>query len=327
MAVIMKTIAHSNDPRPTLQTSFWPALALFFLAAGLTTGPAQTVARIVFQAPVTVTTSPKRTTSYNQIFSMNPDGSGVVQLTGTSTNSTGPRWSPGQAHISFWRANTLWIMQAQGEANGGLSFPAAPAHSGGADWSPDGSRLVFQGTDDGLYVVSVNAAAGTAGAPTLFRPGSWFNPSWSPDGTKIAVNGNYDGNSPNVIKVFDASTAAELASFGLSDPLAPNFSPQWSPDSAHIAYSGSIAVTTRNRNGTTSTNYYNEIFLANADGTGITQLTHLNSFCVFPTWSPDGTTLAFRGDIGGTPSIYSMPLGSGTLTLLHSPGNNLDWNP
>ena len=286
------------------------------------------VARIVFQAPVAVTTSPpRRTTTHNEIFSMNPDGSAVVQLTTIPTNTIDPRWSPGQAYISFWRSSTLWIMQAQGEVNGGTSFPVAAAHAGGADWSPAGSALVFQGTNDGLYLVSVNPAASTAGTPTLFRSGSWFNPSWSPDGTKIAVNGNYDGNSPNLIKVFDASSGAELASFGLNNLLAPNFAPQWSPDSTHVAYSGSVAVTTKNRNGTTSTNYYNEILLANADGTGITQLTHLNNFCDFPTWSPDGATLAFRSDISGTSSIYTMPLGSSTLTLLHSPGNNLDWNP
>src|ERR1017187_2954838 len=135
------------------------------MAAGPTTAPAQTVARIVFEAPVTVQTSKCSSTTYDQILSMNPDGSGVVQLTRTSATSQRPKWSPGQSYISFCRAGQLWIMQAQGEANGGRSFAVAPSDGGGADWSPDGSTLVFQGTDGGLHLVGVNPGAGTAGAP------------------------------------------------------------------------------------------------------------------------------------------------------------------
>lgn len=316
----MKTIAHPNTPRPTLHTSFWQVLALFFLAAGLTTGPAQTVARIVFQAPVTVTTStPKRTTSYNQIFSMEPDGSGVVQLTGTSTNSSGPRWSPGQAYISFWRAGLLWIMQAQGEVNGGQSFAVARAKWGGTDWSPDGSTVVFQGTDESLHLVPVNASAATAGTPVLLHSGYWYNASWSPDGTKIAANGSESG-TVDVIAVFDAATGATLASFGAA--ADSNFTPEWSPDSTRITFSGPVTVATKR-----STTTYQEIFLANADGSAITRLTHLNSNSYFPTWSADGTTLVLRSDVSGTASIYKMLLGSTTLTVVHSPGNSPDWNP
>jgi Tol biopolymer transport system component len=322
---------HSRILSRSLVNSGLGRFTLVLMSLGSTHHAGAQTARIVFQAPVTFNKpAPKPATyRYQEIFSMNPDGSGVVQLTSTATNSTGPRWSPGQAYIAFCRSSAVWVMEAQGELNGGRSFPVATASWGGTDWSPDGSMLVFQGTNEGLYLVPVNASAGTAGTPVLFHAGSWFNPNWSPDGTKIAANGSDDG-SANYIVVFDAATGAELAIFSAPSPnvaLYPNFSPQWSPDGTHIAFAGPATTTTTSRSGKTTTTSYQEIFLANPDGTDITRLTHLNSSSFSPTWSPDGSTLAFRCDITGTASIYTMPLSSSTITLVQSPGLNLDWNP
>ena len=293
-----------------LLTSFTPAGQL----------RAQSAARIVFEAPVTVQTSKRGSTTYTQIFSMNSDGSAVVQLTSTSTNSFRPKWSPGQAYICFCRGGQLWIMQTSGEANGGQSFAVGASGGGGADWSPDGSTLVFQGTDGGLYLLAVNPSAATAGTPVRLHAGSWFNPNWSPDGTKIAANGSDDGSS-NIIAIFDAATGAELATYvGSSNPtLYPCFAPQFSPDGALVAFSAPAFVTTRK--GITN---YQEIFLATPDLSSVTQATHLNSFSNFPTWSPDGSLLAFNS---GNNSIYTMPLGSGIVALVHSPGSQVDWNP
>jgi Tol biopolymer transport system component len=295
------------------------------MVAGPTTAPAQTVARIVFEAPVTVQTSKHSSTTYGQILSMNPDGSGVVQLTRTSATSQRPKWSPGQAYIAFCRAGHLWVMPAQGEANGGQSFAVAPTGGGGADWSTDGSTLVFQGTDGGLHLVGVNPGAGTAGMPVLLRSGYWYNPSWSPDGTKIAANGSDDGNS-DIIAVFNAATGAELATYaGSSNPsLYPCFAPQWNPEGSYLAFSGPVFVTTISKRGVKTTTFSSqEILLATPDLSVVTRLTHLDSFSNFPTWSPDGSTLAFNSGN----SICTMPLGSSTVTLLHTPGTQPDWNP
>jgi TolB protein len=292
---------------------------------------AQTVSRIVFQAPVTVNSK----TTYSQIFAMNPDGSGVVQLTSANANSYAPSWSPGQQYIAFGRIaagapvnqGSLYVMQAKGEAHGGRTFAVAPANScGGSDWSPDGTKLVYEGTSGNLYIVSVDVVKGKAGTPVLFRSGKYSNPSWSPDGTKIAFWGSDNGNLPFFIKVCDVATGAEI-SFGVFDPVATIYSnetPQWSPDGSLIAFAGPVTVTET----TTSTTTAEEIFIANADGTGTPQqVTYLNSFTIFPTWSPDGTTIAFRSDFSGTASVYSMVLGSNEAKLLHPLANAPDWNP
>src|SRR5579871_2901050 len=80
---------------------------LLMLLSALTqyTAAAQT-ARIVFQAPVTFNKPPPKpaTYTYQEIFSINPDGSGLAQLTTVAATAVGPRWSPGQAYISFCRS-------------------------------------------------------------------------------------------------------------------------------------------------------------------------------------------------------------------------------
>jgi Tol biopolymer transport system component len=58
-----------------------------------TNGALAQTARIAFTAPASIQTSvkPAKYATYNQIFSMNPDGSGVVQLTSAAANSQGPK--------------------------------------------------------------------------------------------------------------------------------------------------------------------------------------------------------------------------------------------
>ena len=61
---------------------------------GLTNGAnAQTVSRIAFTAQVStqISVKPAKYANYNQIFAMNPDGSGVVQLTSATANLVGPK--------------------------------------------------------------------------------------------------------------------------------------------------------------------------------------------------------------------------------------------
>ncbi|MCH8346287.1 MAG: PD40 domain-containing protein, partial [Chloroflexi bacterium] len=89
--------------------------------------------------------------------------------------------------------------------------------------------------------------------------------------------------------------------------------PAWSPDGSKIAFSSD-----RDRN--------NEIYVINADGTGLKNLTNSPDSDTRPVWSPDGSKIAFVG--GGIYVVNADGTGLTNLTT-YSPGANGSpvWSP
>lgn len=54
-----------------------------------------------------------------------------------------------------------------------------------------------------------------------------------------------------------------------------------------------------------------EIYVGNADGSGLRRLTNSGAIDVSPTWSPDGSKIAFVSDRHGSPQIFVMGAGGG----------------
>ena len=66
----------------------------------------------------------------------------------------------------------------------------------------------------------------------------------------------------------------------------------------------------------------NEIYVMNADGTGLTRLTNDPASDLYPAWSPDGTRLAFTSTRDGHNNIYVMNAdGTGVTQLTTSTGS------
>jgi TolB protein len=66
-----------------------------------------------------------------------------------------------------------------------------------------------------------------------------------------------------------------------------------------------------------------EIYLADADGANVTQLTRDNNISVAPCLSPDGKSLAYTGYKSGYADVYEITLGTGTRNrIIKFPGTN-----
>jgi Tol biopolymer transport system component len=97
-------------------------------------------------------------------------------------------------------------------------------------------------------------------------------------------------------------SAAGTAPVRLNNNTASETSPAWSPDGTKLVFSSLREISPTFPDGG---NY--DIYVMNADGTSLVRLTNFPGNELQPTWSPDGSKIAFVADgDGGLSQIYSM---------------------
>ena len=90
----------------------------------------------------------------------------------------------------------------------------------------------------------------------------------------------------------------------------------WSPDATRLAYSGGLAGW--------NDNAYDDVFVINADGSGLRRLTRTSEDDWVPTWSPDGETIAFDRNDDGYNWIYAADANGAAVRRLTP---NFHWHP
>jgi dipeptidyl aminopeptidase/acylaminoacyl peptidase len=98
-----------------------------------------------------------------------------------------------------------------------------------------------------------------------------------------------------------------------------------SPDGKKVAFTVTESVMTADRS-----EYVTQIHIANADGSGSTQLTFADKSSGDPQWSPDGQYLGFASRRSGKNNLYLIRLGGGEaeqLTDVKSAVVNFAWSP
>jgi Tol biopolymer transport system component len=165
----------------------------------------------------------------------------------------------------------------------------------GSDWSPDGTKIVYDHEAASGYEIVVADADGSN--PTTIAAGE--DPSWSPDGTRIAYVGEdrriwiVDSDGSDAHPVTDGPAASgETVSF----ESGYDWNPSWSPDGRSIAYARVVAerlVPLPNGVERTSATL-EELRVWTEDGTDVA-LTDDYVYLGDVDWSPDGSTLVFTG--------------------------------
>ena len=206
---------------------------------------------------------------------------GEVRVVSPHTRRSGQIWKPGRD-----------LINAMGQ--------------GGADWAPDGKRLVLE-TNRGL------AAVTHAGNVTwLTHTGRDSHPRWSPDGQVVAFvrhphcYGEFECKAPSNVYLVtrDGSSRRRLTEHSKTASVI------WSPDG------GSILITEESPDGLSE----GKINVVGADGR---HLRRLASNASALAWSPDGTKILYshsRGlwlmDADGGRPTRLLPIGHGRGLVL-----------
>ena len=164
--------------------------------------------------------------------------------------------------------------------------------------------------------------------PQRLTDNEWIDhfPTWSPDGTRIAfiAEAREQWGCSGVKQLYameaDGSDVQMLTPTHLNIALA---APQWSPNGRRLAFivneDGGVGdCLVRNQ----------ALYTVMADGSGLTHTSKRSRLGIVlmtdfvppatPSWSPDGNRIAFVGDEGGGPGLYTVRFDGTGLVRLRS---------
>ena len=179
--------------------------------------------------------------------------------------------------ILFDDFEDLFAMDVDGSNVITLAGDPAGSEFDGA-WSPDGEWVVYRDSTRGINEddeIAVVRADGSERRVITNDPANDWGPDWSPDGSTIAFNSDRDGGRLRGYQ--GAPDGTNVRPMGIDAWVEY---PSFSPDGTKIAFMGHEG-----------SDY--EIYVADIATRAVEQLTDSPGPDGWPSWSPDGSTIAY----------------------------------
>jgi TolB protein len=191
-------------------------------------------------------------------------------------------------------------------AGGALAAACSAGGPSGIAQTSSGGLIAFTLRDSAGRLQIFTASPDGSQQRQLTADGDNGRPAWSPDGRKLAFSSS---RATGANRGMGASVAIMNADGSHQLVLAAGDAPDWSRDGESIAFS---------RGG--------QIWVMRADGADLRQVTQSSAFKAGPSWSNDGTRMAFirmldpQSPNGPRPTIGIVNADGSTERILTPPG-------
>lgn len=259
-----------------------------------------------------------RTSGVDEVYVLNPDGTGEINLSNHAAQDNYSAWSPDGTKLAFVSTRDgneeIYLVNADGTGLRRLTNHAAADNQ--PAWSPDGTKIAFTSARTGAGDIYLMTITGT-GVPTPTRrttnTAGDSNPMWSPNGLYITYEGSVSTNPE--IYIIGATSGSPIR---LTNRNGIDGAPFWSPDGSKIAFRSAYNSAT------------DQIWIVNTTSPyTLTKLTTLGTN-FFISWSADGAKILFQSDRSGNVDIFTMDAnGANQTNLTNSAANEAYaiWSP
>ncbi|MDB4905281.1 MAG: hypothetical protein JWO05_65 [Gemmatimonadetes bacterium] len=232
-------------------------------------------------------------TGGSALWSVRPDGSDPIRLSPTGLGGDiFSAVSPSGSRIAFANGTSLWTMNSDGSDRRVVT--TAAARVGFPEWSRDERTLYFYSTVE-QKVWKLHLASGALALLDTMTLDEQ-SPSLSPDETRLAFSSQKaSGPGSGLVELHLMRVdGTELRRISVSAPGVSmgDDGAAWSPDGSKLLFARTVGGEPSN------------IWVMNADGSGLRMLIPGTEDDMDPTWSPDGHWIAFARFVGGRRDIF-----------------------
>lgn len=212
------------------------------------------------------------------VYSSKPDGTDVQLMSATGWRAT---WSPDSQKVAYHLVKLdspfrVAVMDRDGSNETVLSVEDNP---GNMTWTPDSDKVVYEGWNgDGGVIFQIDLKTHQKSRLLPNSQESDKSPAFSPDGQSVLFERFYSEGRKTEIRHLDLATGVDRV---FANPHRSNHDAAWSPDGSQVVFSSN----TEEDN--------SDLYLVDADGSNLRQLTNLPGDEHAPSWSPDGKSIAF----------------------------------